>query len=71
MVVGHNSMRKLGWLPPDPPTGHGEHRYLFQVYALDYRPDLANGAEKHDFERALGGHVIARGMMSGTYERPG
>ncbi len=71
VVVGHNSMRKLGWLPPDPPTGHGEHRYLFQVYALDHRPDLKAGAEKHDFERALRGHVIARGQMIGTYERAG
>ncbi len=71
LTVGHNTMRKLGWLPPDPPTGHGEHRYLFQVYALDHRPELKAGAEKHDFERALRGHVIARGKMTGVYQRPG
>ncbi len=71
LTLGHNTMRKVGWLPPDPPTGHGEHRYLFQVYALDHRPHLKTGAEKHDFEQALRGHVIARGMMSGVYQRPG
>jgi Raf kinase inhibitor-like YbhB/YbcL family protein len=71
VVLGHNTMRKLGWLPPDPPTGHGPHHYLFQVYALDHKPGLKTGAEKHDFEHALKGHVIARGKMSGVYERPG
>jgi Raf kinase inhibitor-like YbhB/YbcL family protein len=71
LVLGHNTMRKLGWLPPDPPTGHGPHHYLFQVYALDHKPGLKTGAEKHDFERALRGHVIARGKMSGVYQRPG
>ena len=71
VIAGHNTMRKVGWLPPDPPPGHGPHQYLFQVYALDRRPELKPGAEKHDFERALHGHVIARGRMSGTYERPG
>ncbi len=33
--VGKNPFLKAGWLPPDPPTGHGPHRYLFQVYALN------------------------------------
>ena len=71
VIVGHNTMAKRGWLPPDPPTGHGVHRYVFQVYALEHAPDLKPGAEKHDFEKAVRGHVIARGQMTGTYERPG
>ena len=33
--VGRNSFLRDGWLSPDPPTGHGEHRYLFQLFALD------------------------------------
>jgi Raf kinase inhibitor-like YbhB/YbcL family protein len=71
LVLGHNTMRGLGWLPPDPPPGHGPHRYLFQVYALDHDPDLKSGAEKHDFERAVHGHVVARGKFVGIYQRPG
>jgi len=31
---GKNSFLKSDWLAPDPPTGHGEHRYVFQLYAL-------------------------------------
>ena len=31
---GRNSYLIAGWLPPDPPPGHGVHRYAFQLYAL-------------------------------------
>ena len=29
--LGCNSYLQHGWLPPDPPPGHGPHRYAFQV----------------------------------------
>src|SRR5690606_19559521 len=32
--VGRNSMLVEGWLPPDPPSGHGPHDYVFQLFAL-------------------------------------
>jgi Raf kinase inhibitor-like YbhB/YbcL family protein len=32
--VGRNSQFGEGWLPPDPPTGHGNHDYVFQLLAL-------------------------------------
>ncbi len=38
--LGHNSFGKNAWLPCDPPPGHGDHRYVFQVFALDAVPDL-------------------------------
>ncbi len=71
LVLGHNTFRKAGWLPPDPPTGHGPHRYVFQIYALGERPDLPQTPEKHDIEVALNGRVLARGRLTGLYERPG
>lgn len=69
--LGKNSFRKAGWLPPDPPTGHGPHRYVFQVYALDRAPDLSGEPEKHHVLEAMRGHVVARGRLIGTYQRPG
>ncbi len=68
-VVGKNSMLSLGWLPPDPPPGHGAHRYVFQVYALDMTPDLEEGAGRGAVVAALKGHVLAKGLLIGTYER--
>ena len=70
-LVGKNSFLSNGWLPPDPPTGHGPHRYAFQVYALDYHPDLAEGAGRGALVDALRGHVLAKGLLIGTYERIG
>jgi len=68
-AMGRNSFRAAQYLAPDPPPAHGPHRYVFQVYALDRRPDLSEEPEKSDILTALLGHVIARGSLTGTYER--
>ncbi len=70
-LVGKNSFLAAGWLPPDPPTGHGAHRYAFQVFALDYVPDLPEGSGRGAFVDALRGHMLGRGLLIGTYERAG
>ena len=69
--LGTNSFFGTGWLPPDPPPGHGAHRYCFQLFALDVLPTLDDGAGKGAFVEALKGHVLAKGMLVGTYERTG
>ena len=43
--LGRNSFRAAQYLPPDPPPGHGGHRYVFQVYALDHA-DLSGKPER-------------------------
>ena len=70
-VLGKNSFLSLGWLPPDPPTGHGPHRYAIQIYALDTRPELEEGTGRGALVQALQGHVLAKGLLVGTYERVG
>ena len=69
--TGHNSFHKRGWLPPDPPPGHGAHRYLFQVFAVDALPDFSDHTvHKGDIVSALKGHVLGVGSMTATYQRP-
>ena len=68
--LGKNSFRKAEFLPPDPPSGHGNHSYVFQVYALDKDSKLPEEPEKHDVVEILGGHVLARGQLTGIYDRP-
>ena len=70
-VVGKNSFLSLGWLPPDPPTGHGQHRYAFQVFALDVVLNLEDGSGRSALVHALHDHVLAKGLLIGTYERVG
>ena len=56
-------------LPPDPPPGHGPHRYCFQVFALDAAPKLHGSPIRTQVAHAMKGHVIAKGLLVGTYER--
>jgi len=68
--LGRNSFLGAGWLPPDPPTGHGPHLYVFQLFALDRRLSFDGHPGRGAFLKAIEGHVLARGMLVGTYERP-
>lgn len=67
--LGRNSFLKEGWLPPDPPTGHGPHRYLFQAFALARSADLPASPGRSALLDALQGNVLAKGLLTGRYER--
>ena len=68
--LGKNSFMKPEYLPPDPPSGHGPHRYLFQVFALDAAVDPGPEPGRGEVVEAMRGHVLAKGLLIGTYERP-
>lgn len=67
--VGRNSLYSEGWLPPDPPTGHGNHDYVFQLFALSQTPAIASNPGRTALVDALRGHVLAAGILIGTYSR--
>ena len=67
--MGRNSFLRGGWLPPDPPPGHGPHRYAFQLYALDRDPAFDGTPGRGAVEAALRGHLLAKGALVGTYGR--
>ena len=68
--VGRNSYLGEGWLPPDPPRGHGEHRYVFQLFALDSAVDIGGQSPgRSAMIEAMAGHVLAAGVLTGTYSR--
>ena len=58
---GENDFGKIGYGGPCPPAG--AHRYYFRVFALDQKLDLKSGAKRAALDRALQGHVVARGEM--------
>lgn len=68
--VGRNSYLCEGWLPPDPPRGHGEHRYVFQLFALDAVVEIGGETPgRGAMLDAMAGHVLAAGVLTGTYSR--
>ncbi len=69
VIIGKNSFLKPGWLPPDPPRGHGAHRYAFQVFALDTTLDLHGAPGRGALIAAMKGHVLARDVLIATYSR--
>jgi len=65
---GHNDFGKVGYGGPCPPPGK-PHRYFFRLFALDNAPAVKAGAGREELERALQGHILARGELMGRYAR--
>lgn len=67
--VGRNSYLREGWLPPDPPTGHGDHAYAFQLFALAGGEDPGSTPGRSALVKAMAGRVLGAGLLVGTYSR--
>lgn len=73
VAVFRSSMGR-GYLGPAPVKGHGPHHYVFQVFALASKVALSAGAPADKARPAailasVTGPVLARGRLTGTYER--
>ncbi len=66
---GKNSFGNVGYNGPMPPPG-STHRYFFRLYALDMvlKPDA--GADNVRLLKAMKDHIVAKGELMGTYQRP-
>ena len=64
---GKNDFEKIGYGGPCPPSG--THRYFFKIYALDSELPLKAGATKAELMKAMEGHVVLQGQLTGTYGR--
>jgi Raf kinase inhibitor-like YbhB/YbcL family protein len=67
--LGRNSYLMLGWLPPDPPPGHGVHRYAFQIFALGAGEPLSQTPGRGELAAAIRKRSLGRGCLIGTYQR--
>lgn len=68
-ISGANSGGKTGYHGPCPPKG--SHRYFFHVFALDTELELMAGSGKDELKEAMKAHILASGVLMGTYERAG
>jgi Raf kinase inhibitor-like YbhB/YbcL family protein len=62
---GINSAKDRSYGGPCPPSG--THRYFFKVYALDRNLEISESSKKEDLEKAIDGHVLAKGELVGIY----
>ncbi len=65
---GMTDFGELGYGGPSPPPGK-PHRYMFNVFALGTKLDLLAGTSRDALERAMKGHVLAKAVLTGIYER--
>lgn len=64
---GRNDWKRNSYGGPCPPSG--THHYYFRLYALDTPLQIASSSTKADLERAMQGHILAKGELMGTYRR--
>lgn len=68
---GLNSSEETGYTGPCPPTAYEptEHRYIFEISALDTTLDLPQGSTKSEVRDAMEGHVLGQAKLIGRYEK--
>jgi Raf kinase inhibitor-like YbhB/YbcL family protein len=62
---GVSERGRAGYLPPCPPNG--EHRYIFQLFALDTTLGDAKIFLESDLRRAMQGHIVEQTELVGRY----
>lgn len=67
--TGRNDFGRRGYGGPCPPPGRGPHRYVITVYAQRAAALPPAGADLRALLAAIDDAVIAKGELSGTYER--
>jgi len=65
ILQGKNEQDLLGYLGPKPPDR--QHRYIFDLYALDGALPLEEGATKEELLQAMHGHIIDQAKLTGLY----
>jgi hypothetical protein len=67
--MGCNGAGRRDYVAPAPIPGHGVHRYVFTLLAVDYVPRFDQTPTRGRFLDAIAGHVVALGELTGTFER--
>lgn len=67
--LGRGFLGRRGYAGPRPVRGHGAHRYVFQLVAVDRPLALPEPADRAALLASLAGHALAKGRHVGTFER--
>ncbi|MBN2098787.1 MAG: YbhB/YbcL family Raf kinase inhibitor-like protein [Dehalococcoidia bacterium] len=67
-LQGKNGLGDIGYVGPCPPN-EPVHHYVFTLYALDSTLDLGTGASKNEVVKAMQGHVLGHGRLTGVFQK--
>lgn len=65
--TGENTWGEARWMGPQPPVGHGDHRYYFWVYALS-RP-VDGTPSREEFLDTYADAILEQNRVVGTFSR--
>ncbi|HTW84330.1 MAG TPA: YbhB/YbcL family Raf kinase inhibitor-like protein [Candidatus Sulfotelmatobacter sp.] len=68
-TMGFNGVQRRAYIWPSPIPGHGAHRYVFTLLAVDFVPRFDQPPTRGRLLDAIAGHVVALGELTGTDER--
>ena len=68
LVFGKGTLGKQGYSGPRPPAGHGAHRYVFYMLALNRKPQFAAPPKLKEFMAGVAGSIVGRGSLAGMFE---
>lgn len=70
-TLGNNTRGVAAYTGPCPPSQFEpkEHRYIFQLYALDTLLSVREGASKEMVKNAMKGHILGKAELMGRYQR--
>jgi len=66
---GKGTLGNRGYAGPRPIPGHGPHRYVFHILALNRGARFTSAPRAKKLLEGVAGTVIARGNLTGTYEQ--
>jgi Raf kinase inhibitor-like YbhB/YbcL family protein len=69
VAMGYNGAGRRDYVAPAPLPGHGRHRYVFTLLAVDYVPRFDQPPTRGRLLDAIAGHAAALGELTGTLER--
>ena len=59
----------VGYMGPGAPAAGPYHHYTFELFALDTKLDLGADASRADVMKAIDGHILAKGVLSGRFHQ--
>lgn len=66
---GRGAFGRIGYAGPGPVRGHGPHRYVFQIFALNRKLNLTGQPDFKTLLNAMAGATLAQGRLTGIFER--
>jgi Raf kinase inhibitor-like YbhB/YbcL family protein len=69
VYFGKSTLGAQGYMGPRPVPGHGPHRYVFYILALNRYTKFQSPPKLKEFLKDVTGTVVAYGHLVGAYER--